>query len=242
MFSPHAITAVSASFLASAVEITEAYTIVLAVGLTRGWRSAFLGTAVALFLLALIVAAFGPLLSRIPLATLKLPIGLLLLLFGLGWLRKAILRAAGVLPLHDESVIFAHEVAELRGGGTRSGIDAGGMLTAFQGVLLEGLEVVFIVIAVGVGRGLLLPASLGAALACIVVLTAGMIVHKPLSQVPENTMKFIVGVMLTSFGVQWVGEALGAAWPGSDFALTYIAAAFLATGLASASVLKRVAA
>lgn len=239
MFTPHAVTAISAAFIASAVEITEAYTIVLAVGLTRGWRSASAGTVAALVLLVVIVGAFGPVLGRIPLAALQLPIGLLLLLFGMGWLRKAILRAAGIIPLHDESLIFAQEVAELRPGAIQGGIDAGGVLAAFQSVLLEGLEVVFIVIAVGVGRGLLLPASLGAAFACIVVLTVGLIVHKPLSQVPENTMKFAVGVMLTSFGVLWIGEALGAAWPGSDFALAYIAGAFLAAGLASAAILRR---
>lgn len=241
MYDTHAIAAISAAFLASLVEVTEAYTIVLAVALSRGWRSALAGTAAALALLALTVTIFGPLLSRIPLNALQLPIGLLLLLFGMGWLRKAILRAAGLIPLHDESAIFERELAALKGAGGTS-LHAGGMLTAFQGVLLEGLEVVFIVIAVGVGRNLLVPASEGAALACILVLAVGAVVHKPLSRVPENTLKFAVGVMLTSFGVFWIGEALGVAWPGSDLALAYIAATFLLAGLASASHLKRISA
>ena len=241
MFEAHAITAISAAFLASMVEVTEAYTIVLAVGLTRGWRSASAGTAAALALLALIVVAFGPLLSRIPLSALQLPIGLLLLLFGMGWLRKAILRAARLIPLHDEAAIFASEVAGLKDGGSSQSFDAGGMMAAFQSVLLEGLEVVFIVIAVGVGRGLLVPASIGAALACILVLAVGVSLHRPLSQIPENTLKFVVGVMLASFGVFWIGEALGVAWPGSDAALAYIASAFLLSGLGSSFLLRRCA-
>ena len=189
-------------------------------------------------MLALTVAILGPLLSRIPLTALQLPIGLLLLLFGMGWLRKAILRAAGLIPLHDETQIFAQEMTELRKTGNAT-VHAGGMLTAFQGVLLEGLEVIFIVMAVGVGRNLLVPASVGALLALVLVLIAGVIVHKPLSRVPENTLKFAVGVMLSGFGVFWIGEALGVSWPGSDLALVYIAATFLLAGLISASHLRR---
>jgi uncharacterized membrane protein len=240
MIAAHAITAISTAFLASVVEVTEAYTIVLAVGLSRGWRSASAGAVAALVFLAIVVAAFGPLLEEVPLATLQLPIGLLLLIFGMGWLRKAILRAGGVIPLHDESAIFANEMAQLQRAGTQpGGFDMPGAFTAFQGVLLEGLEVVFIVIAVGAGRGLLVPASAGAALACVLVLLTGALIHKPLSRVPENTLKFAVGVMLTSFGIFWVGEALGIAWPGADLALVYIAAAFLLLGLTAASRLRR---
>jgi uncharacterized membrane protein len=239
MYDSHAIAAISAAFLASVVEVTEAYTIVLAVGLSRGWRSALAGTAAALVLLVLVVIAFGPLLSRVPLNALQLPIGLLLLLFGMGWLRKAILRAAGIIPLHDESLIFEKELAALKGGGHGKTLDTGGMLTAFQGVLLEGLEVVFIVIAVGVGRHLLVAASAGAALACVLVLCAGALIHRPLSQVPENTLKFAVGIMLASFGVFWIGEALGVSWPGADFALGYIAGTFLLAGTITASVVRR---
>ena len=239
MHDSHAIAAISAAFLASLVEVTEAYTIVLAVGLSRGWRSALAGTAAALALLVLMVIAFGPLLSRVPLNALQLPIGLLLLLFGMGWLRKAILRAAGVIPLHDESLIFEKELAALKGGSQGNSLDPGGMLAAFQGVLLEGLEVVFIVIAVGVGRHLLVAASAGAALACVLVLCAGALIHRPLSQVPENTLKFAVGTMLASFGVFWIGEALGVPWPGADFALAYIAGTFLFAGTITASFVKR---
>jgi uncharacterized membrane protein len=225
-----ALAAVTAAFLASLVEVTEAYTIVLAGGFSRGWRSALTGMAAALVALAVIVVALGPLLDRIPLAVLQFPIGLLILLFGLGWLRKAILRAGGVLALHDEDAIFAREMHAL-GGGAKSGFDAAGMLTAFQGVLLEGLEVVFIVIAVGAGRGLLIPASAGAAAACAAILLIGAAIHKPLSRVPENSLKFAVGIMLSSFGVFWLGEAMNVPWPVSDFALLYLAAAFLALSL-----------
>jgi len=239
VFTAHAVTAISAAFLASVVEVTEAYTIVLAVGLSRGWRSASAGTAAALAVLVLAVLAFGPVLSLIPLKSLQLPIGLLLLVFGMGWLRKAILRAGGIIPLHDETAIFAKEMAELGYSGARNGLDAGGMLTAFQGVLLEGLEVVFIVIAVGAGHGLLVPASAGAVLACLLVLAVGTLLHRPLSRVPENTLKFAVGVMLSSFGVFWIGEALNVPWPGADFVLVYIAAAFMLSGMATAFYLKR---
>lgn len=242
MYDSHAIAAISSAFLASLVEVTEAYTIVLAVALSRGWRSALAGTSAALVLLALMIIAFGPLLSRVPLHALQLPIGLLLLLFGMGWLRKAILRAAGLIPLHDEGLIFEKELAALRAGSAKSLLDTGGILAAFQGVLLEGLEVVFIVIAVGVGRHLLAPASAGAALACLLVLSAGAVIHRPLSQVPENTLKFVVGVMLSSFGVFWTGEALGVPWPGADLALGYIVATFLLAGVGSAALLKREAA
>ncbi len=234
-----AFAAITAAFLASAVEITEAYTIVLAVGLSRGWRAAIAGTSVALVVLALTVAALGPVLDRVPLAALQFPIGVLLLLFGLGWLRKAILRASGVLALHDEEKIFAEEMRTLSGGARGAGVDMAGALTAFQGVLLEGLEVVFIVIAVGAGRGLLVPASLGAALACALVLLIGAAIHKPLSRVPENTLKFVVGVMLSSFGVFWVGEALSVPWPEADFALLYIAIAFLLFSLALVQLIRR---
>jgi len=241
IISVHAVTAISTSFLASAVEVTEAYTIVLAVGLSRGWRSASLGTFAALVVLAISVIALGPLLASVPLQAIQGPMGLLLLLFGMGWLRKAILRAGGVIPLHDENLIFEKQMHNL-GSATRPNIvDAAGALTAFQGVLLEGLEVVFIVIAVGVERGMLLPASAGALLACVAVLSIGAMVHKPLSRVPENTLKFAVGVMLTSFGIFWIGEALRVTWPGGDLALVYIAAVFLIVGVAMSSYLRRAA-
>jgi uncharacterized membrane protein len=233
--------AVTAAFLASTVEVVEAFTIVLAVATLRGWRPAALGTGAGLALLAGIVLLLGPLLDRIPIHSLQLAIGILLLLFGMGWLRKASLRAAGIIPLHDEEAIFAAEAAQLDQQARRQQRNlhwiAG--ITAMKAVLLEGLEVVFIVIAVGAGRGLLMPASLGALAACALVLAAGAMIHRPLSRVPENTLKFGVGVMLSAFGVFWTGEGLGVAWPGQDLALLLFAALFLAAGVFSASLARR---
>jgi Ca2+/H+ antiporter, TMEM165/GDT1 family len=228
--------ALSAAFLASLVEVVEAFTIVLAVGTLRGWRVAMLGTAAALAVLALIVVALGPFLDRVPIRWLQLVIGTLLLLFGMGWLRKAVLRAAGVIPLHDENASFAVESVNLSGAITprRAGFDWLGGVIAFKAVLLEGLEVVFIVIAVGAGRGLLVPASLGALAACIVVLAIGAIVRRPLARVPENTLKFAVGVILSAFGVFWTGEGLGIAWPGEDLMIPFFGAAFLLAALCAA--------
>jgi uncharacterized membrane protein len=225
--------AVTAAFLASLVEVVEAFTIVLAVATLRGWRPAAVGTAAGLAVLAGIVVLLGPLLDRIPIASLQLVIGILLLLFGMGWLRKASLRAAGVIPLHDEDAIFTAEADQLseqaRQQQRNLGWAAG--ITALKAVVLEGLEVVFIVIAVGAGRGLLVPASLGALAACALVLALGAVVHRPLSRVPENILKFGVGVMLSAFGVFWTGEGLGIAWPGQDLALLLFAALFLGAGL-----------
>ena len=233
--------AVGAAFLASLVEVVEAFTIVLAVGTVRGWRPAFLGTGAALVLLAAIVILLGPMLDRVPLHLLQFIIGLLLLLFGLRWLRKAILRAAGHIALHDEESEFAKETAYLQGVARQRQphLDWIAGLAAFKAVTLEGLEVVFIVIAVGAGRGLLIPASLGALGACILVLAIGLLVHKPLARVPENTLKFAVGVMLSAFGVFWTGEGLGVAWGGGDLILFGFAAAFLAIGLILVRLLRR---
>jgi uncharacterized membrane protein len=233
--------AVSAAFLASLVEVVEAFTIVLAAGTLRGWRAAIAGTAGALTVLVLIVVALGPLLDRIPLHWLALTIGTLLLLFGMGWLRKAVLRAAGIIPLHDEEAAFAAEAANLSDAvwPRRAGFDWIGGVIAFKAVLLEGLEVVFIVIAVGAGRGLLLPASLGALAACIVVLGIGAIVHRPLARVPENTLKFAVGVILSAFGVFWTGEGLGIAWPGEDLMILLFGGAFLLVALSATQIVRR---
>ena len=232
---------VSAAFLASLVEVVEAFTIVLAVASLQGWRPAATGTVAGLALLASVVLLLGPLLSRIPLSSLQLAIGILLLLFGMGWLRKASLRAAGVIPLHDEEAAFATETARLSAQGRRAhrNLQWVAGITAFKAVLLEGLEVVFIVIAVGAGRGLLIPAAFGALAACALVLAAGIIIHRPLSRVPENTLKFGVGVMLSAFGVFWTGEGLGIAWPGQDLALLLFAALFLAAGLTGASLARK---
>jgi Ca2+/H+ antiporter, TMEM165/GDT1 family len=233
--------AVTAAFLASLVEVVEAFTIVLAVATLRGWRPAVLGTTAGLGVLAGIVLLLGPLLDRVPITSLQLAIGILLLLFGMGWLRKASLRAAGVIPLHDEDAIFAAEAAELgdQARRQRRNLDWVAGVTALKAVLLEGLEVVFIVIAVGAGRGLLVPASFGALAACALVLVIGAVVHRPLSRVPENTLKFAVGVMLSAFGVFWTGEGLGIPWLGQDLALLLFAALFLGAGLIGASLARK---
>lgn len=233
--------ALGAAFAASLVEVVEAFTIVLAVATLRGWRPAALGTAGGLAVLAAAVVALGPLLEAVPLGALQLTIGAMLLLFGLGWLRKAALRAAGVVPLHDEDAIFAAQSASLdaAAGRARSRLEWAAAMTAFQGVLLEGLEVVFIVIAVGAGRGLLVPAGIGAAAACALVLAVGALVHRPLSRVPENSLKFGVGVMLSAFGVYWTGEGLGVPWPGQDLALLVFVFLFLGAGMLAAAIARR---
>jgi uncharacterized membrane protein len=225
--------AVTAAFLASLVEAVETFTIVLAVTSLRGWRPAALGATAGLAVLAGIVLLLGPVLDYVPIHSLQLAIGVLLLLFGMGWLRKASLRAAGIIPLHDEDAIFAAQTAELtkQADRRRRSLDWVAGITALKAVLLEGLEVVFIVVAVGGGRGLLVPASLGALAACILVLAIGAVVHRPLSRVPENNLKFGVGVMLSAFGVFWTGEGLGIAWPGQDLALLPFALLFLGAGL-----------
>jgi uncharacterized membrane protein len=233
--------AILAAFLASVVEVVEAFTIVLAVGTLRGWRPAGLGTLAAMGVLTALVVLLGPLLGQVPLTILQLMIGVMLLLFGMGWLRKAILRSAGVIAMHDEDLIFATEKAELikETKATPSSQDWIAGLAAFKAVLLEGLEVVFIVIAVGSGRGMLWSAALGAFGACVIVLAIGLVVHKPLARVPENTLKFCVGVMLSAFGVFWTGEGLGIAWPGQDLILLLFGAIFLGTGLLAARYLQQ---
>jgi Ca2+/H+ antiporter, TMEM165/GDT1 family len=225
--------AVSAAFLASLVEVVEAFTIVLAVATLRGWRPAAFGTTAGLVVLAGIVLLLGPLLDRVPIGALQLVVGVLLLLFGMGWLRKASLRAAGVVSLRDEDAVFRTETAALneRAHGQHRSRDWAAGITALKAVLLEGLEVVFIVIAVGAGRGLLVPASLGALAAFGLVVAAGVVVHRPLSRVPENLLKFGVGVMLSAFGVFWTGEGLGIDWPGQDLALLLFVALFIGAGL-----------
>jgi uncharacterized membrane protein len=233
--------AMSAAFLGSLVEAVEALTIVLAVATVRSWRTAALGALAGLVLLVLIVLVLGPLIDRVPLQVLQLIIGILLLLFGMRWLRKAILRGAGLIPLHDEAMIFATETAELRDKARRNEakLDWLAGLASFKAVVLEGLEVVFIVIAVGAGRGQLIPASLGALAACALVAIVGLGVHRPLARVPENTLKFAVGVMLSAFGVFWIGEGLGVAWPGADLAIVAFVALFGVTALAAVALVQR---
>lgn len=231
----------TAAFLASLVEAVEALTIVLAVATIRGWRPALMGTAAGLALLTIIVGTLGPMLDRVPLQILQLLIGVLLLLFGLRWLRKAILRAAGIVPLHDEQAAFSSQTTNLKEAAItqQPRLDWLAGITAFKAVVLEGLEVVFIVIAVGAGRGLLIPASLGALAACVLVVLIGVAVREPLSRVPENTLKFGVGVMLSAFGVFWTGEGLGVAWPGQDFAILAFVLMFLLLGIGLTAVMRR---
>jgi uncharacterized membrane protein len=212
---------VLSAFLASAVEMVEALTIVLAAGLARGWRSSLIGMAAAVVALAVIVAVLGPALTVIPLDTLRLIIGAFLLVFGLQWLRKAILRASGRKARHDEDAIFAHELEEARSAGSteHAGIDSYGFLLSFKGVLLEGLEVAFIVLTFGSTQGSIPLAASGAAGAVLLVAGLGLAVRAPLARVPENAMKFAVGLMLTTFGIFWSAEGAGAHWPGDDASL-----------------------
>jgi uncharacterized membrane protein len=232
---------VTSVFLAAAVEMVEALTIVLAVGVTREWRSTFVGILAALAALAVIVIVLGPALAFIPIDALRLLIGTLLLIFGLQWLRKAILRASGFKALHDEDAIYQRELAESRAAGheVRAGLDWYAFTLSFKGVFLEGLEVVFIVLTFGTTAGNIPLACLGAALAVVVVGIAGAVVHQPLSRVPENTMKFAVGVMLTSFGVFWAGEGVGVAWPAQDVSILAIGAFMLCFALVCVAVLQR---
>jgi uncharacterized membrane protein len=213
-----------ATFLASAVEAVEALTIVLAVGVVRGWRSTLRGVGAAAVVLAAIVAALGPALRLIPISTLRLVVGALLLTFGLQWLRKAILRAGGYKSLHDEAAAFASGRAEAGSAATPAGrMDWYSFTVAFKGVLLEGLEVAFIVVGFGSTQGKL-GLTAGAAVAAVVLVVAvGAAVRGPLERVPENTLKFVVGVLLTSFGIFWGGEGAGVGWPGSDLAILALA-------------------
>ncbi len=218
-------------FLACAVEAVEAFTIVLAVGGTRDWSSALIGTGAALAVLALLVGLLGTALTGLPIATLRLFVGGLLLIFGLQWLRKAILRAGGVKALHDEEGIYAEETAAAAAVPRAAGIDGYALAISFKAVLLEGLEVVFIVLTFGATQGDVSLAAAAGAAAVLVVLAAGIAVRAPLARVPENTMKFVVGVLLTTFGTFWGAEGAGASWPGGDAALPFLALAVLALSL-----------
>ena len=222
----------ASAFVASAVEMVEALTIVLAAGISRGWRSALTGVGAAVVALAAAVAALGPALSAIPLDGLRLGVGSLLLVFGLQWLRKAI---------HDEDAIFARELREAQEAPAQAGrrIDPYGFTLAFKGVLLEGLEVVFIVITFGASGRRIGLAALGAAAAVVLVAGVGVAVRAPLSRVPENAMKFTVGIMLTSFGTFWAAEGAGAHWPGSDASLLGVIACMCASSALLVALLRR---
>lgn len=220
------------TFLASGVEAVEAMTIVLAVGVARSWRTAFQGAALGLLALVAIVAVFGPLLRFVPLAALELAVGLLLVLFGLAWLRKAILRYAGRKAMRDEDANYEREVRTLHAAGTALGSRQGdrvAVATAFNAVLLEGLEVAVIVVTFGAASSTALGwATAGALVAVLAVVLLGLALRRPAARVPENAMKFVVGIMLVSFGTFWTGEGLGIAWWRADLSLPLLIAAYLA--------------
>jgi Ca2+/H+ antiporter, TMEM165/GDT1 family len=240
----------AAAFLASGVEFVEALTIVLAVGLTRGWRSSLWGAGVALATLALAVVTAGPgVTGHLPRHWLQLAVGVLLLIFGLQWLRKAIFRSAGLIALHDEDEAFASESTAARRAPeeSRFGLDWYAFTVSFKGVLLEGLEVAFIVVSFGATSADLQPAVLGAGTAFVLVLIVGALVHRPLSRVPENLVKYSVGLLLSTFGTFWLVEGLNAvaahgrpiSWPGGDAALPVILAAWFACSQACVLWLRR---
>jgi uncharacterized membrane protein len=219
----------AAAFLASFVEFVEALTVILALGAARGWRAPLAGTAGALAVLAVVGAVFGPAVAQLELGWLRLVVGLLVLLFGLRWLRKAILRAVGVIPLHDEAVAYDRALA--RYAGVAQGWDWTGFAGAFQVTMLEGSEVAFIVVAVGGGGAGLAPAGAGALLALAAVVVLGLVLHRPLTRIPENALKCAVGVLLAAFGTFWTGEGVGAAWPGGDWSLPLITLVWAAVTL-----------
>jgi uncharacterized membrane protein len=234
---------ISGVFLACVVEAVEALTIVLAVGTTRSWRSTWYGVASALAVLALFVGLFGAALTAIPINVLRIVVGGLLLIFGLQWMRKAILRSSGFKSLHDEGKIFTKQLAQARSVKNEKKIgvidDWYSFTVAFKGVLLEGLEVAFIIVTFGANQGSIFLAIIGAVAAIVLVVVAGIAVRHPLSKVPENTLKFIVGMMLTSFGTFWGAEGVGVHWPGSDSALLGIILFIAISSLVLVEWLKR---
>jgi uncharacterized membrane protein len=234
-----------AVFLACVVEAVEALTIILAAGTAhRQWRSALTGMAAGLGVLAVIVAALGPALTAIPLGALRVVVGGLLLIFGLQWLRKAILRGSGHKALHDEVEIFRTELAAAQSAPERGRgrvADWYAFTLSFKGVVLEGLEVAFIVVTFGSNAHDVPLAVLGAGCAVAVVAVLGVVVRAPLARVPENSMKFVVGVMLTAFGIFWGAEGAGATWPGGDAALLALAPAVAVFGLGLIALLRRLA-
>jgi uncharacterized membrane protein len=228
----------SAAFLASAVEFVEALTIVLVVGVTMNWRSSLVGAFAAAATLAVIIATFGvAIVQWVPLDILRLVVGIILILFGLKWLKKAILRYGGMKALHDEEAIFEEHMAEIRARGEKpeARLMPFGVALSYKAVLLEGLEVAFIVITFGTSAavtsadkaGSIASAAIGAAIAGVLVILAGALARAPLTKVPENTLKFVVGIMLTTFGTFWAGEGFGVNWPFSDLFILVLAALYL---------------
>lgn len=225
-------------FLACAVEAVEAFTIVLAIGTTRRWRAALTGVGAATLVLAVLTAALGPALTSLPIGVLRVVVGGLLLTFGLQWLRKAILRAAGAKAKHDEEAIFATERAEAESIPVPAGFDGYAFAISFKAVLLEGLEVAFIVLTFGANQHDVGLAAAAAALAILAVLGTGLALRAPLARVPENGMKFVVGVLLTSFGIFWGAEGAGASWPGGEASLAPLVAVVALAALAMVAEIK----
>jgi uncharacterized membrane protein len=237
----HAGPVMTASFFASAVEAVEAATVVLAASVERGWRPALAGALAALAALAAISALFGPALAAIPIATLQVVVGTLLLLFGVRWLRKAMLRSAGAIGLRDEEALYARERLALDGspGADRRRWDTIAALVSFKAVLLEGLEVVVIVIGLGAAGGMLVPAAAGAVGACVIVAGTAAALNRPLSRVPENALKFAVGIMVSAFGLFWFGEGIGGHWPYGDAAIPGLVAVLFAASSCTVALVRR---
>jgi Ca2+/H+ antiporter, TMEM165/GDT1 family len=237
----HAGPPMATAFFASAVEAVEAVTVVLAAGVVRGWRSSLSGATAALAALAVIVAVFGSAIATIPIATLQVVVGTLLLLFGIRWLRKAMLRSAGVIDLRDEEALYAQQRRALGASGSLAGggWDTFAALTSFKAVLLEGVEVIVIVIGIGAAGNMLVPAALGAIGACVAVAVAAALLNRPLSRVPENTLKFAVGIMVSAFGLFWFGEGIGAHWPYGDATIPALMAVLLAASSMGVRVARR---
>lgn len=225
-----------AAFLASAVEFVEAFTIVLVVGVTINWRSSLVGAFAAAATLALIVGTLGvAIVQWVPIDALRLFVGVILVLFGLKWMKKAILRYSGLKAIHDEEAIFEEKMAEIRARGETIAprLQPFGVVLSYKAVLLEGLEVAFIVITFGssiskeASASGIASAAIGAAVAGVLVILAGVLIKAPLTKVPENTLKFVVGIMLTSFGTFWAAEGFGYDWPLSDAFIPILAAIYL---------------
>jgi len=237
----HAAPPMATAFFASAVEAVEAVTVVLAAGVVRGWRSSLSGALAALAALAAIVAVFGSAIAAIPIATLQVVVGTLLLLFGIRWLRKAMLRSAGVIDLRDEDALYAQKREALGAAGVAAGKpwDTFAALTSFKAVLLEGVEVIVIVIGIGAAGNTLAPAAVGALAACVTVAVAAAVLNRPLSRVPENTLKFAVGIMVSAFGMFWFGEGIGVHWPYGDATILALMAVLLAASSAGVGLARR---
>lgn len=231
---------VLAAFLASLVEFVEALTIVLAVGAVRGWRPALAGTLAAAGLLLVLVVAFGPHLASINAQTFQLVVGILLLLFGLRWLRKAVLRASGVIALHDEDKEYREQTEAMEHAPRASGFDTGAALAAFNGVFVEGIEVVFIVLSLGAVSHQMVPAALGAGAAALLVVGLGLVARAPLSRIPENALKLAVGGLVSAFGTLWAGEGLGLTWPGGVWAPLGLTAGYFAVAALGVALVRSV--